>query len=166
MKFIAEGSVTTPLGFKAGSAACGLKKSGALDLALVYSERDCAAAGVFTTNQLAAAPVLLDRDTLAANATRIRGVAANSGNANACTGEAGRKAAAEIQRAAAELCGCRSGQILVLSTGYIGLPLPVEKVKAGLRIATNGLSDDGGIIAAQAIMTTDTRPKYGALEVS
>jgi glutamate N-acetyltransferase/amino-acid N-acetyltransferase len=154
-----EGTVTTPLGFKAGAVSCGLKESGNLDLALLYSDHDCTAAAVFTKNQVVAAPVILDRETLAANRTHLRGVVANAGNANACTGEPGLAAAGEMQRVAAALFECRPEQFLVLSTGVIGVPLPMEKVLPGLRLVAGAMSAGNGLAMGQAIMTTDTRPK-------
>jgi glutamate N-acetyltransferase/amino-acid N-acetyltransferase len=166
MKEITNGSITSPLGFRAGVAASGIKKSGKLDLALIYSDQDCTAAGVFTKNQVAAAPVILDRQTLSNNRQRIRGVVANAGNANACTGDHGLVAALETQQAAAALFDCRPEQFLVLSTGVIGVPLPVRKVKAGLQTAAGEMSPDCGKSAAQAIMTTDTRQKSAAIQLA
>jgi glutamate N-acetyltransferase/amino-acid N-acetyltransferase len=163
---LAEGSVTTPAGFEAAAVASGLKKSGGLDLALLYSTADCAAAGVFTRNQVVAAPVIVDRQILAAGPAQIRGVVANAGNANACTGADGLAAARRTQEAAASLLGCRPEQLLVLSTGVIGLPLPVEKIAAALPDAVKQLNHGQGIQLARAIMTTDTRPKHLALEVA
>ncbi len=162
---VAEGSVTTPAGFAAGAVASGLKKSGGLDLAVLYSRSDCTAAGVFTRNQVAAAPVILDRQVLAAGRDQIRGVVANAGNANACTGEAGLAAGRQTQAAAAALLGCRPEQLLILSTGVIGLPLPVEKIAAGLPEVVEQLDAGHGVRLARAIMTTDTRPKHLALKV-
>jgi glutamate N-acetyltransferase/amino-acid N-acetyltransferase len=163
---VVEGSVTTPAGYVAGAVASGLKKSGGLDLAVLYSTTDCAAAGVFTRNQVVAAPVILDRQILAAGRDQIRGVLANAGNANACTGEAGLVAARQTQAAAAELLGCRPEQLLLLSTGVIGLPLPVDKIAAGLPEVVEQLDADHGGRLAKAIMTTDTRPKHLALKVA
>ncbi len=165
MEWIATGSVTTPAGFEAAAAACGLKGSGGLDLALIVARDECSAAGVFTRNQVQAAPVLLDREVLASNPAGIRGVVANSGFANACTGPAGLQAARAMQRLAAEALGCRPEQVLVLSTGIIG-PLPdLEKVARGVQQAAQNLSPQGGPAAARAIMTTDTRPKSRALRI-
>ncbi len=158
--------VTTPGGFTAGAVASGLKKSGGLDLAVLYSETDCTAAGVFTRNQVVAAPVILDRQVLAAGGDHIRGVVANAGNANACTGEAGLTAARQTQEAAAGLLGCRPEQLLVLSTGVIGLPLPVDKIAAGLPAVAGQLDAVHGGRLAEAIMTTDTRPKQVAVKVA
>jgi glutamate N-acetyltransferase/amino-acid N-acetyltransferase len=164
-ELIQDGTVTSPGGFTAGAVACGLKGSGNLDLTVLYSESDCTAAGVFTRNQVAAAPVILDRETLAASRTGLRGVVSNAGIANACTGEQGMAAACEIQAEAAALLSCRPEQLLLLSTGLIGEQLPVPKIVAGLRIVTRKLSTNGGREAAQAIMTTDTRPKHLAVIV-
>ena len=163
---ISEGSVTSPAGFVAAAVVCGLKESGNLDLAVICSEKECAAGGVFTRNQVAAAPVILDRAVLASGREHIRGIVANAGNANACTGEAGLAAARQTQEEAAALLDCRPEQILLLSTGIIGQQLPAGKISNGLRIATKELSSDGGRQLAQAIMTTDTRPKQLAVEVA
>jgi len=165
MEVIVDGTATSPLGFEAGAVACGLKESGNLDLALLYSEKDCTVAGVFTRNQVVAAPVILNRKTLAQNRNHIRGVVINAGNANACTGEQGIAAADDMQATAAGLFNCNPEQFFVLSTGIIGVPLPVEKVGAGLRIAINKMSAENGAAAAEAITTTDTYAKYLALQM-
>lgn len=165
METLPKGTVTSPQGFNAGTAACGLKESHKLDLALVVSDRDCAAAGVFTQNQVAAAPVLVSREALSAQRHRIRGLVANAGNANACTGEQGLTAAREMQQLAAGALECGPEQMLVLSTGVIGVQLDLAKVEAGIQAAAAQLSVTGGDAAAQAIMTTDTRPKQLAVEV-
>ncbi len=162
---IPEGSVTDPKGFRAAAVACGLKKSGKLDLALLVSDFDCTVAAVFTKNQVVAAPVTLDRETLRLNNKSIRVIAANAGSANACTGEPGMDAAKEMQRMAASLCGFQPDQALILSTGVIGVPLPLNKVKAGLRLAVEDLSERHGQAAAKAIMTTDTGPKHLTLRL-
>ncbi|MBP6017116.1 MAG: bifunctional glutamate N-acetyltransferase/amino-acid acetyltransferase ArgJ [Candidatus Promineofilum sp.] len=164
-RILPDGSVTTPRGFSAAAVAAGLKQSGRPDLVLVVSDRDCSAAGVFTSNRVAAAPVLLDRETLAANADAQRGVVINAGNANACTGAAGLSAARDMQRYASQLLGGRPEQFLVMSTGVIGVPLPMERVRAGMATAAPLLSPLNGRAAAEAIMTTDTRPKFLAIEV-
>ncbi len=164
-RILPDGSVTTPRGFSAAAVAAGIKQSGRPDLVLVVSDRDCSAAGVFTRNRVAAAPVLLDRETLAANAVAQRGVVINAGNANACTGAAGLTAARDMQQYAAQLLGGRPEQFLVMSTGVIGVPLPMERVRAGMAAAAPLLSPQNGRAAAEAIMTTDTRPKSLAVEV-
>lgn len=160
-----EGTVTSPPGFTAGATACGLKESGGLDLALLYSEFDCTAAAVFTKNQVVAAPVILDRQTLAVNKGRIRGVVANAGVANACTGEPGMAAALEMQRSAAALIDERPEQFFVLSTGVIGVQVPLDKVLSGLQLVAQDMSAGNGLDLARAIMTTDSAPKHLAVKV-
>lgn len=180
-----DGGVTTPRGFRAAAATCGLKASGAPDIALVVSDVEASAAGVFTQNVFAAAPVRLDRATLRASGGRARAVVANSGNANAVTGPAGDAAAAAMQRAAAAALACSPEHVLVLSTGIIGVPLDVAKVELGIASAYDALAGDappgdarsddartsdapssvGGSAAARAILTTDTRPKTAARRV-
>lgn len=166
MEIIAKGGVTTPSGFLAGAASCGLKKGSDLDLALLYSTRDCTAAGVFTRNRVVAAPVLLDRETLEEHSHEIRGVVANAGNANACTGAPGLWAARQMQQNAAFALGCRPEQLLVLSTGVIGVQLPMPRVNSGIDAAANRLGADRGNAMARAIMTTDTGPKEIAVRVN
>jgi len=165
MKRLEGGTVLSPMGYGAATAACGLKESLNPDLALIVSEVDCAAAGLFTRNQFAAAPVIVDKETLQANASSIRAIIANAGNANAGTGAPGVSNAKEMQRATAEALSCRSDQILVLSTGVIGVQLSLEKVGLGIKAAAKQLSPHNGVAAARAIMTTDTFPKSTAIEV-
>jgi glutamate N-acetyltransferase/amino-acid N-acetyltransferase len=162
---IEGGSVTSPPGFTAGAAHAGLKAAGALDVALLVSATSCATAGVFTRNAVRAAPVIYDADLLGERPGRMRAVAMNARVANACTGAEGLEAARAMARAAEEAAGLPPRTALVLSTGVIGVPLPVEQVAAGLREAAARLSPDGGAEAARAIMTTDTRPKYCALRL-
>ena len=157
-----EGGVTAPQGFVAGAMACGIKPSGKPDLALVASRTTAAVAGVFTTNRVKAAPVILSQQRAAAG--RARAVIVNSGNANACTGEEGQRAAERMAAATARRLDLAADEVLVLSTGVIGVPLPVEKIEAALPALVP--SPDGGDAAAQAIMTTDTRPKTAAVEVA
>lgn len=167
IEVLTEGSVSSPQGFAAAAVKCGLKQSGNLDLALVISERDCTAAGLFTRNQVVAAPVLVDRATLASNRTGLRAVVANAGIANACTGEPGLANARAMQVMTAEQLHCRPDQVLVLSTGVIGVQLPMDRVQAGIAAAVQAVDTNptNGRLAAQAIMTTDTRPKQLALQV-
>jgi glutamate N-acetyltransferase / amino-acid N-acetyltransferase len=158
--------VTAAAGFGAAGAACGLKPSGAPDLALVVGDPGTVAAGVFTTNRVVAAPVVWSRDRLAGSAD-ARVVVLNSGNANACTGPAGEAAVrATVERAAGEL-GCRAEQVLVCSTGVIGVPLDVGRVVDGVGKAAAGLdrSASGGQAAAEAILTTDTVVKQAGTRV-
>jgi len=165
--------ITVP-GFGFAGVACGLKPQTAayggraLDLALVVSDTPCSAAGVFTQNRFPAAPVLYDRAALQANPTAMRAVVINAGNANACTGEQGMIDAARMAALAEAALGLPAGAALVMSTGVIGLPLPMDKVEAGIREASalarseTGQSKEGRGLAAQAIMTTDTKPKLAA----
>ena len=163
---IPDGSVTSPAGFTAGAAHAGLKTDGALDVALLVSTTSCASAGVFTRNALRAAPVIYDADLLSERPGRVRAVAMNARVANACTGAPGLEAARAMARSAEEAAGLPPRTALVLSTGVIGVPLPVDKVAAGLRQAAARMSPAGGADAARAIMTTDTRPKHCAVRLA
>ncbi|MGH7529069.1 MAG: bifunctional glutamate N-acetyltransferase/amino-acid acetyltransferase ArgJ [Gemmatimonadales bacterium] len=163
---VADGSVTSPPGFTAAAAHGGLKAGGAADVALLVSATSCATAGVFTRNTLRAAPVVYDADLLSERPGRMRAVAMNARIANACTGAAGLEAARAMARAAEEAASLPPRTALVLSTGVIGVPLPVERVSSALRDAAGRLSPDGGVDAARAIMTTDTRPKHGAVRIA
>lgn len=160
---IANGSVTSPRGFSAGAAPAGLKADGTPDVALLVSATSCATAGVFTKNAVRAAPVMYDAELLAERPGRIRAVAMNARVANACTGAPGLAAARAMAEAAEQAAGLPARTALVLSTGVIGVPLPLEQVAAGLYAAATHLSPDGGPDAARAIMTTDTRPKHCAV---
>lgn len=159
-----EGFALVP-GFRAHGVSAGLKSSGALDFALLLSQRPCAAAGVFTQNDFAAAPVLLSRSTLLAAGDAIRAVVINAGNANACTGEQGMQDALSTQRMVAEELGLAQQQVLVLSTGVIGEALPVGLLRSALPSLHGGLSETGGQAFAEAILTTDTRTKTASLRV-
>ncbi len=153
-------------GFRAAAVACGLKPSGALDLMLVSSDRACAAAGVFTTNRVKAAPVLLDQEVLAGDASSIRGVIANAGCANACTGARGLADARRMAALTAQALGCGERQILVLSTGVIGRHLDMEKLMRGIVAVASPIAVRGAAAASRAILTTDTRPKTAAVNVT
>ncbi len=165
MEILENGTVTSPQGYKAAAVACGLKKERQPDLALLASERDCTAAAVFTKNQVVAAPVILDRETLEANDSALRGVVANAGNANACTGEPGYRAAQQMQQSTAFALDCRPEQVLVLSTGVIGVQMPMPQINAGIDGAARRLARERGAAVAEAIMTTDTFPKQLAVHV-
>ena len=162
---IPDGSVTSAQGFTAAAAHAGLKADGATDVALLVSASSCATAGVFTKNAVPAAPVIYDRDLLSERPGRMRAVAMNARVANACTGGAGLTAARAMAEAAEQAAGLPPRTALVLSTGVIGVPLPVEAVTSGLRQAATRLSATGGHDAARAIMTTDTHPKSCAVRV-
>jgi len=153
--------VTAPRGFKASAVACGIKPRG-LDLALLVADSACSAAAVLTTNRAQAAPILLSREHLAAGTAR--GVVVNAGCANAATGERGLEDAREMAALTGRAVGASSREILVASTGVIGVLLPMDKIRAGIPLAAARLSPDGGADAAQAILTTDTHPKEVMVE--
>ncbi|MGW4291931.1 bifunctional glutamate N-acetyltransferase/amino-acid acetyltransferase ArgJ [Micromonospora chersina] len=158
-------TVTTPRGFRAAGVAAGLKASGAGDVALVVNDGpDAGVAGVFTANRVKAAPVLWTQQVVRGGV--VRAVVLNSGGANACTGPAGfQDTHATAEHTAAVLTASSprlmvgAGEVAVCSTGLIGERLPMDKLLPGVRGAVRGLSRDGGHPAAEAIMTTDTRPK-------
>ncbi len=160
-----EGNLATPRGFRAAAVAAGIKKvAGALDLALIFSDAaDTTTAGTFTTNLAAAAPVVLCRQNLKLSHGRARAIVVNSGNANACTGKAGKRAAEETARAAARLLDLPPRQVLVASTGVIGAPLKLEAILSQLPVLQEKLSAGGASAVARAIMTTDTFPKCSVL---
>lgn len=154
--------VTAPQGFRAASIHCGIKKPGLLDLALIVSEQSGPIAGVFTKNQVVAAPVILDRLHLRQGIGRA--ILVNSGNANACTGAKGLAAAKKTARLLARHIGVPASQIFIGSTGVIGRVLPVDRIIKGIPQLITQLSDHGGSDAARAIMTTDIRPKSIAIQ--
>lgn len=149
----------SPSGFRAAATHAGLKANGKDDMALIVSETPCHAAGVFTTNRVKAAPVIYDQGLLGDRARTVRGVVINSGNANACTGEQGLADARRTAKEVAERAGCSPDDILVMSTGVIGVTMPMDKISAGIEALAKSLNADGWDAASQAIMTTDTRPK-------
>jgi len=151
-------------GFSFAGVACGIKKSHKPDLALLVAEGPVACAGVFTKNQIVAAPVVLSRRALA-DGLRARAVVINSGNANACTGERGELDAQTMTRRVADLVRCEARDVQVCSTGVIGAPLPMPTVEAGIAAAFAAL--DTGTIEdfGEAICTTDTRRKVRGVEV-
>lgn len=170
----ANGAVCLPEGFVAAGLACGVKESGAPDLAVVAaqpgpvagrpraaSERAVPAAAVFTVNKAAAAPVQLSRAHLAATGGWAAGVVINSGNANAATGEPGLDAARRSTALVAEQLNARADEVLVCSTGLIGIPLPSERIEAAIPalVSHAGPTAERGAEAAAAILTTDTRPR-------
>ncbi|MFZ5452960.1 MAG: bifunctional glutamate N-acetyltransferase/amino-acid acetyltransferase ArgJ [Thermodesulfobacteriota bacterium] len=144
-------------GFRFAAGMAGIKKAGVWDLALMAAEEPVFAAGVFTKNRVKAAPVLVTRQRLRGG--KAQAVLVNAGNANACTGEAGLNAARETGARAAELLKISERLVLPSSTGVIGQPLPVAKIKAALPDLVAGLKPEGLPEVARAIMTTDTRPK-------
>ncbi len=157
MKTNQTSGVTAPLGFEATGIHCGIKKPGILDLALIVSAVSGPIAGVFTKNRVAAAPVILDR--LHLRRRQGRAIIVNSGNANACTGADGLAAAQVMASAIAQSLAIPAHQVFVGSTGVIGRVLPIDRIKAGVPALLAQLSSQGGPQAAQAILTTDLRPK-------
>jgi glutamate N-acetyltransferase/amino-acid N-acetyltransferase len=149
-------------GFRFAAATAGIKKTGGLDLALMVADAPAAAAGVFTRNRVKAAPVLLSRERLRAG--KAQAILVNSGNANACTGPQGLADAREATRRTAALLKIPERLILPASTGVIGQPLPLERILAALPQLTARLHPAGLPEVAQAIMTTDTRPKTAFLK--
>lgn len=159
----AAAGVTFPRGFQAAGVRAGIKKSGNLDLALIYTEKEAAVAGVFTQNAVAAAPVIVSRE--AVKGGRAHAVVANAGCANACTGGTGLANARKMAALAAAEVGCAPEEVLVGSTGIIGVNLPMDKLAAGIRAAAAELSENGSVNAGNAIITTDTYSKACSCEV-
>lgn len=151
-------------GFRIAGAHSGLKPGDKKDMALLVSDRPCRAAGVFTTNRVKAAPVLYDQTILAQPGAQVRAVIANTGSANACTGEQGLADARRTAAQVAEAVGCQPGEVLALSTGVIGLHLPMDKITQGVSALAGQVAPDGWEDAAAAIMTTDTRPKLASVQ--
>src|SRR5207245_5890447 len=166
-------AVTFPLGFSAGTAACGIKAftAGAAaipsgqrdDLCVVHSSLPCDTGGVFTTNKIKSASVVIDQLHLQHN--RVQALVINSGNANACTGAQGFKDALQMAKLTADRLDLDPDQVLVSSTGVIGRFLRMDAVKAGIAGACAGMSPEHGIDAAKAIMTTDTVAKTATKEI-
>ena len=159
-----KAGVTFPQGFKAAGVKAGIKKSGNLDVAVIYTEREAAVAGVFTQNSVAAAPVFASKKVVATGTAHA--IAANAGCANACTGVQGEKDARAMQEITAAALGCTPEDVLVASTGVIGVNLPMDKMEVGLKAAVAALSADGSANAGNAIITTDTYSKSCATEVT
>ncbi|MBQ7479030.1 MAG: bifunctional glutamate N-acetyltransferase/amino-acid acetyltransferase ArgJ [Selenomonadaceae bacterium] len=159
----AKAGVAFPQGFKAAGVKAGIKKSGNLDVAVIYTEREAAVAGVFTQNAVAAAPVYVSKD--AVRTGMVHAVVANAGCANACTGEQGMKDAKDMAAITAKELGCDASDVIVASTGVIGVHLPMDKMEAGIKQAVSELSETGSPNAGNAIITTDTYSKACATEV-
>jgi len=158
--------VTAPGGFRAGTATCGIKASGQPDLAVLVAKTDVPAAALFTTNRVTGAAVQVSREHLGRRRT-LRGIVATSGNANTCTGPQGLADAREILAGVAHELGCPADALLLAQTGIIGRPMPMEKVRLGLPKACAALAagPDADAAFAQAIMTTDTRPKQAGIHL-
>jgi glutamate N-acetyltransferase/amino-acid N-acetyltransferase len=157
-----DGSSTSAIGFRAGALAAGIKPSGRPDLGIWGSDAPCVAAGTFTQNAFPAGPVVISRGRLSA-APRAQAVVFNAGNANACNGTRGIDDARAMAELAAAKLGVSPDLVLVASTGIIGVPMPMDRVREGLQRLE--LESDGGHAAAQAIMTTDTRQKECAVSL-
>ena len=151
-------------GFTASAVKAGLKKEKALDLTLIVSEKETAVAGVFTTNKVVAAPVIVSREHVKSGGARA--IIANAGNANACTGKAGLNNARRTAQLVADKLGIGADEVLVASTGVIGQPLNVDRIAEALPSLIEGLSPDGIPHAARAIMTTDSFAKVSHFEGS
>ena len=161
-----EGGVTAAKGFEAAAAAAGIKYQDRTDMALIYSEKPCKVAGTFTTNVVKAAPVKWDKNVVDSG-MKSQAVIVNSGIANACTGEEGMSYCKETAKEAAKVLGVDARSVLVGSTGVIGMQLPMDRVKEGIRKLAEAKKPDleSGTQAAQAIMTTDTKKKEVAVTV-
>src|SRR3954464_3993967 len=161
-----SGGVSTPRGVRAAGIKAGIKANGNPDLALIVSDTTADVAAVFTTNKTLAAPVIVSQEHVARSGGRARAIVVNSGCANACTGAQGLQHAREMTAETARLVGCPVEQVLVASTGVIGVGLPIAKVLGGLSVAFAALGPDQGPAAARAIMTTDVSPKEAARRVT
>ena len=161
-----DGGVTAAKGFEAASAAAGIKYQGRDDMALIYSETPCRAAGTFTTNVVKAAPVKWDQK-IVAESPYVQAVVVNSGIANACTGAEGYGYCEETAKEAAKVFGVSENAVLVASTGFIGMQLPMDRLKKGISLLkeAKGTGAEKGTAAAKAIMTTDTVHKEIAVQV-
>ena len=162
---VKKGGVTSAKGFRAAGVAAEIKYKGRNDVALIVTDEPCAAAAVFTTNKVAAAPVLYDREVVKGG--RVQAILANSGCANACTGAEGLRDAELSALATAGELGISPKQVLVASTGVIGRRLPMDRLLKGMKLAKAALgrSFEHGLAAEKAVMTTDTRPKQACVEV-
>jgi glutamate N-acetyltransferase/amino-acid N-acetyltransferase len=149
-------------GFKASAVAAGIKKDGGLDMALIFSEKGAAAAGVFTTNRVKAAPVIVSQENIRKG--RVRAIIANSGNANACTGKDGLDNAHREAEWVAKELGINPDEVLVASTGVIGTPLPMDRIERVIPELVKHLMPEGLPDAAEAIMTTDSFSKISRFE--
>ena len=159
----AKAGVTFPQGFKAAGVKAGIKKSGNLDVAVIYTEKEAAVAGTFTQNAVAAAPVYVSKAVVRTGSAHA--ITANAGCANACTGEQGLADAKKTAALTASALGCKPDDVLVASTGVIGVNLDMTKMEKGIQQAVSELSADGSQNAGNAIITTDTYSKACATEI-
>jgi glutamate N-acetyltransferase / amino-acid N-acetyltransferase len=158
-----DGGVTAVPGVLAGGVAAGIKPSGKKDLALISSSAPARVAAVFTTNQIKGAPVLVSMEHVRGGTAQA--ILASSGCSNVCTGEQGVRDAREMARLTGELLRISPAHVLVASTGVIGVPLPMDRIRTALPKLARSLSPQGGRAAAEAILTTDTRTKEAAVRV-
>ena len=165
MYTVIEGGVTAAAGFETASTAAGIKYKGRTDMAMIYSKKPCKTAGAFTTNLVKAAPVIWDK-TVVESGVKSHVVVVNSGIANACTGAEGMGYCAETAQAASAALNVPESAVLVASTGVIGMQLPMDKLKAGIKAMAPELSGtiESGTEAAKSIMTTDTKKKEVAVQ--
>src|SRR5215211_1225457 len=154
--------VAAAVGFVAAGVECGVRGVGGKDLGLLFSELPCETAAVFTRNALKGAPLVVTREAVEGGG--VRAVVANSGNANAATGERGEEDARSMQELAAEALGIETWQVAVASTGVIGVRLPMDRISSGIREASGGLNGEGAGFA-ESILTTDTRTKEAVVKV-
>lgn len=161
-----NGGVTAAKGFEAAAAAAQIKYKDRTDMALIYSKAPCVAAGTFTTNVVKAAPVKWDQE-IVKNSPKVHAVVINSGIANACTGAEGYGYCEQTAQAAERLLRIPVSSVLVASTGVIGMQLPMDRIRDGVALLADAKADteEAGMEAAKAIMTTDTKPKYAAAQV-
>ena len=158
-----DGGITAVPGILAGGVVAGIKPSGKKDLGLIYSSTPARAAAVFTSNQVKGAPVMVSSEHVRGG--QAQAIVASSGCSNVCTGEQGVADAREMTRIVGDLLRIPANQVLVAATGVIGVPLPMDKIRAALPKLAQSLSPQGGRAAAEAIMTTDTHPKEAAVRV-
>lgn len=158
-----KGGIAAVPGILASGVRCGLKEKG-LDLALIYSQIPAKTSAVFTTNQLKGAPLLFDQEQLSTSSGLTQAIIINSGNANASTGQQGLLDARRMAELTAHCLELKMGSVLVASTGIIGVKLPIKKIERGIKEAAKQLSKRGSPLAAEAIMTTDTKPKEIAVQ--
>ncbi len=162
-QFIDNGSITSVKGIKAAGINCGIKKQ-KKDIALILSEVPCNAAGTFTLNKVIAAPLVVSKNIIKQQ-NKVKAVLVNSGNANACTGTNGFSNALDAQSYCAKKLSINPSEVIVSSTGVIGKQLPMEQLKSGINDIVEHLSENGGLDAAEAILTTDLKRKAFAVNV-
>jgi glutamate N-acetyltransferase/amino-acid N-acetyltransferase len=163
---VTGGGVSTARGFRAAGISAGIKANGNPDLALLVADAPAQVAAVYTTNKVLAAPVIVSQEHLKRSGGTARAIVVNSGCANSCTGDTGLRDARAMAEQTARLVGCPVEQVLVASTGVIGVALPMDKVQSGIPAAFSALGADQGPAAARAIMTTDVAPKESAARIS